>query len=65
MIRKKLLNSCESGCIRFKVVLFEQSGCTLEKRLDSDKVVVFGVKWLCSLKVVLFGQGGCIRQKWL
>ena len=53
----------QSGCIRSKVVLFEQ------KWLYSGNVVVFGQRgfirkqWLCSCKVVVFGQCGCIRAK--
>ena len=38
------------------MVVFEQSGCV------PAKVVLFGQKWLYSVKVVVFGQIGCIRQ---
>ena len=41
----------KSGCLRAKVVVFEQ------KMLYSGKVVVIGKKWL------FFGQSGCTRAK--
>ena len=40
----------QSGCVREKVVVFEQ------KLIYSGIVVVFKQKWLYSGKVVVFGQ---------
>ena len=45
----------KSGCIRAKVVVFEQYW------LYSGKVAIFGQSGCNRLKVVLFGQSGFIR----
>ena len=69
----------KSGFIRSKVDVFEQSGCSRAKLLYSEKVVVFGQKWLYSNKsgfirenLDIFVLSGCTRvkvvvfgQKWL
>ena len=35
----------QGGCIRVKVVVFEQNGCNQARWLQWGKVVVFGEKW--------------------
>ena len=69
----------QGGCIRAKVVVFEETGYTRPKWLYSGKKVFFGQKLLYSFKsgciratVVVFGQkwsysgkSGCIRTKLL
>ena len=58
------MHSGKSGCIRAKLVVFEQMG------LISGNVVVLGQKWLYSKgsgcvrpNEVVFGQSSCIRAK--
>ena len=60
---QKWLYSCESGCIRVKVVVFGKCGCNRTKWLFSGKngcmrakVVVFGQKRFYLGKVVAFGK---------
>ena len=54
---QKWLFSCKSGCIRAKVVIFGQDGCTRVKWLYSGKS--------CCVrpKLFVFGQSGCICAK--
>ena len=54
---EKFLYSGISGCIRAKMVVFEQGGCIWAKWLYTGKrVCIRG-------KVVVFGRSGCSRAK--
>ena len=46
----------ENGCIRAKVVVFEQSGSIWTKVVKIRQSVVIGQNWLYSGKVVVRGQ---------
>ena len=54
------------------MVLVGEQGCIRQKRLYSEKVVVFGQNWLCSgksgsiqAKVVVLSKSGSIRANLL
>ena len=49
--------SDKSGCIRANVVVFEQSGCVMEKVVRNWEILLY------AGKLFVFWQSGCFRAK--